>query len=162
MRSCLKHWASLAAMSAFLAMHCADASRSDTTERTAVYVATYQRGPAWTEGTSVRELPVFQQHLAHLRAIEANLLGAGPFAGAESDKTVGMIIFLAASDAEARGLAGSDPFVQAHYTRVMTVLRWEIDKLKPWQEARYSRLQGSSPATASASSTSAAIGLNRG
>jgi uncharacterized protein YciI len=84
----------------------------------------------------VRELPVFQAHVAHIRAMEARLLGAGPFAGAQSQKTVGMIIFLATSDAEAQRLADSDPFVQAHYTRVTTVLRWEIDELKPWRGRR--------------------------
>jgi uncharacterized protein YciI len=123
-------------MSALLSAQPIHASRSDATARPAVYVAWYQRGPAWTQEKSVRELPVFQAHVAHIRAMEARLLGAGPFAGAQSQKTVGMIIFLATSDAEAQRLADSDPFVQAHYTRVTTVLRWEIDELKPWRGRR--------------------------
>jgi uncharacterized protein YciI len=95
-----------------------------------VYVAWYERGPAWITGKSVRDFPNFNQHLAHLRAIESNLLGAGPFAGDQT--AVGMILFTAATDEDAQRLAESDPFVVAHYTRVTTILRWKIDKLKGW------------------------------
>lgn len=37
---------------------------------TRIYVALYERGPAWIPGKSVREFPDFEQHLAHIHAIE--------------------------------------------------------------------------------------------
>jgi uncharacterized protein YciI len=97
---------------------------------TRIYVVLYERGPAWIRGKSVREFPDFEQHLAHIRAIERKLVGAGPFTEAPGKMTVGMIIFFAATDADARKLAGSDPFVLRKYTRVTKVLRWNVDKLK--------------------------------
>ena len=100
--------------------------------RQGIYVALYERGPEWIAGKSVREFPNFDAHLTHLRAIETQLLGAGPFAGAPDEPAVGMIIFLAATDEDARKLAESDPFVQAKYTRVAKLLRWNIGKLKAW------------------------------
>jgi uncharacterized protein YciI len=119
----------LVAVGVLLMMPLFGASRPAAMSRH-VYIALYQRGPAWNEGTSVHDLPDFEEHVAHIHAIESDLLGAGPFA-ANADP-VGMIIFLAAGDDEARRLAESDPFVRAGYTRVTNVLHWEINKLKGW------------------------------
>jgi uncharacterized protein YciI len=99
-----------------------------------VYVALYERGPAWVEGESVRQLPVFQQHVAHIKSISARLLGAGPFMARPGESMIGMVLLRASSDEDARKLAESDPFVQARYTRVSKVLRWEVDKLKPFSQ----------------------------
>jgi len=95
-----------------------------------VYVALYERGPAWVEGRSVKELPKFAEHLAHIRAIESQLLGVGPFAGNPGDSFVGMMVLVASSEDDARKLAESDPFVVAKYTRVTKVLRWQVSDLK--------------------------------
>jgi uncharacterized protein YciI len=95
-----------------------------------LYVGLYERGPAWIEGRSMREFPNFQQHVAHIRAIDSRLLGAGPFEGKPREITVRMIVFSAATDEDAQRLAESDPFVVAKYTRVSKVLRWQVDKLK--------------------------------
>ncbi len=95
-----------------------------------VYVAIYERGPAWVKGKSVRELPAFPAHLAHIRSLEPQLLGAGPFAGAPGESLTGMLVFVASNDDEAQRLAESDPFVKAKYTRVMKVIRWQVQGLK--------------------------------
>ena len=102
------------------------------TESRHVYAALYERGPAWITGKSVRDFPNFQEHVAHIRAIESSLLGAGPFVEKSGETSIGMVLFLAANDEDAAQLAGSDPFVQARYTRVTKVLRWDIEKLKSW------------------------------
>jgi len=85
-----------------------------------IYVALYERGPQLTSQKSVRELSNYDQHLAHIQAIEPRLVGAGPVDAALGQKTIGMMLFSAASDDDARKLAESDPFIAAHYTRVTT------------------------------------------
>jgi uncharacterized protein YciI len=95
-----------------------------------VYVVLYEHGAAWIEGKSVRQFPNFRQHVAHIQSIESRLLGAGPFAESHGETMVGMLLFFATSDEEARRFAESDPFVIAKYTKVSKVLRWQVDKLK--------------------------------
>jgi uncharacterized protein YciI len=97
-----------------------------------IYVAWYERGPAWPAGESGRKLPNFEDHLAHMHAIESRLLGAGPFVDAPNETMLGMIVFISGSDEDARKLAESDPFVIAKYTSVTNVFRWDVDKLKAW------------------------------
>jgi uncharacterized protein YciI len=127
--SSIRYGAWLVAAAVLLVTPLFAASRPAATSQH-VYVALYQRGPAWKEGESVHELPDFEEHVAHIRAIEARLLGSGPFIPNEG--AVGMIIFLATGDDEAQALAESDPFARAQYTRVTQVLRWDIDRLKGW------------------------------
>jgi len=95
-----------------------------------VYVALYERGPAWVEGKPAKDLPNFPEHLAHIRAIEPQVLGVGPFAGSAGDSFIGMLVLSASSEDDARKLAESDPFVTAKYTRVTKVLRWQVAGLK--------------------------------
>jgi len=95
-----------------------------------VYVAVFERGPAWIEGKSVKESPKFAEHLAHIRAIESRVLGAGPFADTLGEPWVGMMVVIASSNDDARKLVESDPFVMAKYTRLTKVLRWQVNDLK--------------------------------
>jgi len=117
----------LAAICVLAVVASVDARGQGTTDQK-LYVALYERGPAWMPG----KLPNFEEHIAHSRAIESKLLGAGPFADSPDEKMVGMIVFIAATDEDARRLAESDPFVVAKYTRVMKILRWQPEKLKAW------------------------------
>ena len=94
-----------------------------------VYVAVYEKGPAWVEGKSLRESPVFEQHLQHLRSLGDRAAGAGPFEMREGDRFVGLVIFLTRTPEEAQQLAEADPFVKAGYTRA-TVRHWRVDTLK--------------------------------
>lgn len=127
----IKYRIGLVAISALSVVASVNARGQGTTDQH-IYVALYERGPAWVTGKSVREFPNFEEHLAHLRAIESKLLGAGPFADSPDERAVGMIIFIAATDEDARRLAESDPFVVAKYTQVTKVLRWKPEKLKGW------------------------------
>jgi uncharacterized protein YciI len=94
-----------------------------------VYVALYERGAAWVEGKSVRDLPNFEEHVQHIRSLEPHKAGAGPFASRANESFVGMVVLLAQSEEEARKLAESDPFVMAKYTKVK-IWRWQVDSLK--------------------------------
>jgi hypothetical protein len=87
--TCEIRLAAVVLLSAIPLVVCAQQSE---TVPTRIYVALYERGPAWIPGKSVREFPDFEQHLAHIRAIEQKLVGAGPFTDAPGERDVDLHI----------------------------------------------------------------------
>ena len=103
--------------------------------RPQVFVAIYERGPAWADGKGAFEQAGIREHMAYLRANWATLIGAAPFeqglpAGA-ADRVVGMVLVLAASQQEAEALVGADPAISGKLMTA-TVRHWLADRVKAY------------------------------
>jgi uncharacterized protein YciI len=107
-------------------------------EHALVFVALYERGPAWKQGRGVFEQEGIEAHMEHLRANARMLLGAGRFAHATdpaaADQTVGLVIVTATSLAEAEALFAADPAVSNKVLKV-TVRPWETRRVKAYPSA---------------------------
>jgi hypothetical protein len=100
-----------------------------------VFVALYERGPAWDDAKGVFEQTLIKEHMQFLRANWDRLLGAAPFAqgiaAGSSDKSVGMVLVSAASLEEAQSLIAGDPAVSGNLMKA-PVRRWLVERLKPY------------------------------
>jgi uncharacterized protein YciI len=100
-----------------------------------LFVALYERGPAWTAGKGVFEQAGIEAHMQHLRANADKLLGAGRFGhatdAAATDRAVGLVIVAASSQSEAEALFAADPAVSSGLMKA-TVRRWEARRLKAY------------------------------
>ena len=109
------------------------AAQSPATQRTPVFVAIYDRGPAWDESKGTLQQTGIAEHSQFLRANSAKLIAAAPFqqalAPGGSDRTVGMVITLAATQEEAESLIAGDPAI-AGKLMTATVRRWLVDRVK--------------------------------
>jgi uncharacterized protein YciI len=110
-------------------------SPSATPPASPLFVALYERGPAWSPGKGVFEQAGIEAHMQHLRANAGKLMGAGRFDHATdptaTDETVGLVIVAAASQAEAEALFAADPAVSGKVLKV-TVRRWQARRLKAY------------------------------
>jgi hypothetical protein len=99
-----------------------------------VYAALYSRGAKWAAGKPTFEQQEIADHVRHHAGLGERRLGAAPFAKDHEDATdplVGMVIFIAATEAEATDWAVSDPAVVAE-TLDVRVHPWQVDALRPF------------------------------
>lgn len=101
--------------------------------RQPAFVAIYERGSAWDDSKGVFEQAGINGHMQFLRANSDKLIGAGRFrqgteAGA-SDRTVGMVVLLAATQEEAERLIANDPAVVGNVMRA-TVRQWLAERVR--------------------------------
>lgn len=103
--------------------------------RSPVFVAIYERGPAWDDAKGAFVQTGIQEHVQFLRANAANLVGAAPFQQGISvggtDHTVGMVVVMAASQEEAQALISADPAIAGNLMKA-TVRRWLVDRMKAY------------------------------
>ena len=83
-----------------------NAAASPVSPRPALYVALYERGPAWDTNKAVLEQPGINEHMKFLQANVSVLLAAAPFQQGlpqgSADRTVGMVIVMAATAGRGR------------------------------------------------------------
>lgn len=98
-----------------------------------LFVAIYERGPAWDPAKSVFEQSSIQDHMQYLRANITRLIGAAPFQEAfardTSDRVVGMVIVSATSAEEAQAFVNADPAVSTGLMKAF-VRRWLADRVR--------------------------------
>jgi uncharacterized protein YciI len=103
--------------------------------RSPVFVAFYERGPAWDAAKDTFHQTSIPEHMQFLRGNADTLVGAAPFqqglAVGGSDRAVGMVIVMAASQADAEKLIAGDPAI---VSKVMTatVRRWLVERLRAY------------------------------
>jgi len=100
-----------------------------------VFVAIYERGPAWDASKNAFEQTSIPEHRQFLAANADRLVGFAPFqqgvAPGSTDKTVGMVIILAATQEDAQKFVAGDPGITSGVMKT-TVRRWMVDKLKAY------------------------------
>lgn len=103
--------------------------------RSPVFVAIYERGPAWDDTKGAFVQTGIQEHMQFLRANAAKLVGAAPFqqgiGAGGADRTVGMVVVMAASQEEAQALIDADPAIAGNLMKA-TVRRWLVDRVKAY------------------------------
>lgn len=106
-----------------------------TPSRPLVFVAIYERGPAWDDTKGAFAQTGINDHMQHLRANAGKLVAAAPFeqalAPGAKDHTIGMLLIAAASQQEAEALTAADPAIAGHLMTV-TVRRWLVDRIKAY------------------------------
>ena len=109
------------------------AAQNPATQRGPVFVAIYDRGPAWDDSKAALQQTGIAEHSQFLRSNSEKLIAAAPFqqalATGGSDRAVGMVIALAATQEEAEGLIATDPAI-AGRLMTATVRRWLVDRVK--------------------------------
>ncbi|MGH9814984.1 MAG: hypothetical protein ACRD5F_04670 [Candidatus Acidiferrales bacterium] len=103
--------------------------------RPPVFVAIYERGSAWDDGKGAFVQTGIQEHMQFLRANSAKLVGAAPFeqgiSAGGTDRAVGMVVVMAASQEEAQALISADPAIAGNLMKA-TVRRWLVDRVKAY------------------------------
>lgn len=94
-----------------------------------VFVALYERGPAFASGKDVPEQPHFREHVEHLRSRGERIIAGGPFPVSDGDAAVGMVIFQAANRQGAEEWIAKDPGVTAGVFKV-TVRQWRVQAIR--------------------------------
>lgn len=104
-----------------------------TLQRPALFVAIYERGPAWDDAKGALEQSRIQEHMAYLRANLEKLVGAAPFqqgiSVGSTDPTVGMVVVAADNQEDAQRFVAGDPAIAAGLMKT-TVRRWLADYVK--------------------------------
>jgi hypothetical protein len=99
-----------------------------------VFVALYERGPAFVSGKGVTEQTHFGEHVTHVLGRPEWRIAGGPFASPESGgKAVGLVVFQAVDAADAEEWSLRDPAVVAKVFNV-TVHRWMVTSIKPLEQ----------------------------
>lgn len=80
-------------------------------EKLKVFVAIYERGPAYRRGTPIFQQPTITEHIAHHEALGDKLIAAGPLKILPEDKVVGVIVLEAEGDEEAQRWFRKDPAI---------------------------------------------------
>jgi uncharacterized protein YciI len=103
--------------------------------RAPLFVVIYERASAWDDSKPAFEQPGINEHRQYLRANAEKLVGAAPFlqglSAGSADRTVGMVIVMAASQEEAQALAAADPAVTVNLMKI-TVRRWLVEGVKAY------------------------------
>lgn len=103
--------------------------------RQPAFVAIYERGSAWDDSKGVFEQAGINGHMQFLRANSDKLIGAGRFRqGTEPDATdrmVGMVVLMAATQEEAERLIANDPAVVGNVMRA-TVRQWLAERVRSY------------------------------
>ncbi len=103
--------------------------------RLPAFVAIYERGSAWDDSKGVFEQAGINGHMQFLRANSDKLIGAGRFRqGTEpnaTDRMVGMVVLLAATQEEAERLIANDPAVVGNVMRA-TVRQWLAERIRSY------------------------------
>jgi len=111
----------------------APAQRAVAQPRPLIFVALYERGPAWDDAKGAFQQTGIVEHMQFLRASAEKLMGAAPFqqgiAPGGADRTVGMVVVMAATQEEAESLIAADPAV-ANKLMKATVRRWLADRVR--------------------------------
>jgi uncharacterized protein YciI len=97
--------------------------------RPLVFAAFYERGPAWDTTKAVMAQPSIREHVAHHEALGTSLIAAAPFAPRGGDPAVGMVVFVAASAADAERWLDQDPAVSSGVMRA-TLRRWGVSAVR--------------------------------
>jgi uncharacterized protein YciI len=97
--------------------------------RPLVFAAFYERGPAWDTTKAVVAQPTIREHVAHHEALGMRLIAAAPFAPRGGDPAVGMVVFVAASAADAQRWLAQDPAVRGGVLRA-TLRRWGVSAVR--------------------------------
>jgi len=101
--------------------------------RQPAFVAIYERGSAWDDSKGVFEQAGINGHMQFLRANSDKLIGAGRFRqGTEpgsTDRMVGMVVLLAATQEEAERLIANDPAVVGNVMGA-TVRQWLAERVR--------------------------------
>ncbi|MGH9365560.1 MAG: YciI family protein [Thermoanaerobaculia bacterium] len=107
-------------------------------EMTTYYVGFLYRGPKWTPEHTPEIEKLQQAHMANIQkmAESGKLLVAGPFT--DNGELRGMFVFRVATIEEAKGLAETDPAVQAGRLRI---------ELHPWYAAKNIRVTATAEKT---------------
>ena len=103
--------------------------------RLPAFVAIYERGPAWDESKGVFEQTGINGHMQFLRASSDKLIAAARFRqGTEpgaTDRTVGMVVLMAATQEEAERLIATDPAIVGNVMRA-TVRHWLVERVRSY------------------------------
>ncbi len=94
-----------------------------------VFAALYSRGSAWVEGKSPFEQQAIPEHVQHIQGLGERLIGAAPFDKDHADpedRTVGLVVFFADDEADAREWAEADPSVEAKVMEAK-VYSWPVE-----------------------------------
>ena len=106
-----------------------------TQARQPAFVAIYERGSAWDDSKGVFEQAGINGHMQFLRSNSDKLIGAGRFRqGTEpgaTDRTVGMVVLLAATQEEAERLIANDPAIVGNVMRA-TVRQWLAERVRSY------------------------------
>ncbi len=100
-----------------------------------VFVAFYERGPAFVGGKGVTEQPHFGEHANHVLGRPEWRIAGGPFASNASSQAVGMVVFQAVDVADAERWAAHDPAVVAGVFKV-TIHQWMVTSIKLLEPAK--------------------------
>jgi uncharacterized protein YciI len=101
----------------------------------AYYVVRSEQGPAWNSAHSMREQMLWTEHAAYINSLlSANrMILGGPIGDGKPYRA--MVVFIAASEAEARKRLDEDPWYKAGVLRVVSIESWNLiatnDKLDP-------------------------------
>lgn len=99
-----------------------------------LFLAWYDRGPAWVEGKTLADQPYLREHIEHFKALADQLIAAGPIQPLEGDRLDGLILFTAPDLAAAQDWLNHDPFVVNRVTSAR-VVRWMARSVRPWNIA---------------------------
>ena len=103
--------------------------------RQPAFVAIYERGPTWDDSKGAFEQAGINEHMQFLRSNSNTLIGAGPFrqgiGPGATDRTVGMVVLLAATQDEAERLIATDPAVVGKLMRA-TVRQWLAERVRSY------------------------------
>jgi uncharacterized protein YciI len=102
--------------------------------RPLVFAAFYERGPAWDPTKAVVAQPTIREHVAQHEALGTRLIAAAPFAPRAGDPAVGMVVFVAASAADAQRWLDQDPAVLGGVMRAI-LRRWGVSAVRGVGEA---------------------------
>lgn len=95
-----------------------------------VFLALYERGPAWVQDKPPFEQPFLKDHIAHFEALGDRLIAAGSVRGSAGEQLSGVVLFKAADLAEAEGWLAKDPIVINHVS-TGRIVQWGT----PWIRA---------------------------
>jgi hypothetical protein len=103
--------------------------------RPPVFVAIYERGPAWDAAKGTLQQAGIAEHMQFLRTNLEKLVAAAPFqqglTAGSSDRTVGMVLVLAPTQDDAEKLVTADPAITGKLMTV-TVRRWLVDRVRAY------------------------------
>ena len=124
----MARWTAVALLSAAVTTVGAAAEREPAPDDP-VFVAVYTPGSAFLKGKDVAEQPQFREHVEHLRSRSQWLIAGGPFASQPNDQAVGLVVFQAVDEADARRWISADPVVVAGVFKAKVRL-WRVRNVR--------------------------------
>lgn len=118
-----------AVFSGTLASSSVTSSTSEQDHELKVFVAIYERGPAYQADKGLFQQPSVREHIQHHEALGERLIAAGPLRTHQEDRSVGIVVFMEKSESDAQQWLHSDPAIVTQVLRA-NVRQWGVSRVR--------------------------------